>query len=85
MGIVARLSCHARNVAIQRDGSKLKLKNRLASGFSLAIFFRLAKLNVPLRAVSSVVEHYLDTIKRPTLAIFSSFLFSFAIIAEPLI
>jgi hypothetical protein len=36
-------------------------------------------------AVSSVVEHYLDTIKRPTLAIFSSFLFSFAIIVEPLI
>jgi len=36
-------------------------------------------------AVSSVVEHYLDTIKRPTLAVFSSFLFSFAIIAEPLI
>jgi len=37
------------------------------------------------RAVSSVVEHYLDTIKTPVLAIFSSFLFSFETIAELLI
>ena len=36
-------------------------------------------------AVSSVVEHYLDTIKRPILAIFSSLYFPFATIAEPLI
>jgi len=32
-----------------------------------------------------VVEHYLDTIKTPVLAIFSSFLFSFETIAELLI
>jgi hypothetical protein len=36
-------------------------------------------------AVSSVVEHYLDTIKMPILAIFSCLYFPFAIIARPFI
>ena len=35
-------------------------------------------------AVSSVVEHYLDTIKRLILAIFSSLYFPFATIEKPL-
>ena len=77
IGIVAQLSCHACNVASQRAGSKLKLTHRLAASFSLAIWRRLAKLHVPLRAVSSVVEHYLDTVgvggsKPPPRTIFHS-------------
>ena len=44
------------------------------------------KINILLKcAVSSVVEHYLDTIKRPFLAIFSAFKFPLETIAEPLI
>jgi hypothetical protein len=52
----------------------------------LPIRRRIATLTIRFDcAVSSAVEHYLDTIKRPTLAIFSGFLFPFAIIAEQLI
>jgi hypothetical protein len=77
------LPCPQRSNSARRF--KVETEEPLGVRLFTCHFLRLAKLDVPLRAVSSVVEHYLDTIKRPTLAIFSTFLFPFETIAEPLI